>query len=189
MGGFGYWNGTKTVLVSDVAERSTTIRSDGPIHAAFDLEVKGWKTGAATVDLGARLSMQAGSPMVDVKVVTSAPVDNLAVGLVTHPQAEVLVGDLDVTGEAWSYLATFGPQTLFAGEQLGMVVLFRKADLVSQTRDESSQVLVLRPRGKELSYASVPSGPARRAACRAVRSCGPFSPPRSSGGRWPPASA
>ena len=156
MGGFGYWDGKKTVLVSDVSERSTTIKSDGPIQASFDLDFKGWKTGAATVDLHATLSMQAGSPMVDVTLRTSAPLDNLAVGLVTHPEAEVMVGDLDVTGEAWSYLATFGRQTLFEGvegDQLGMVVLFRKMDLVEQTRDASSQVLVLRPRGKELSYA------------------------------------
>lgn len=152
MGGFGTWNGQKTVLVSDVAERSTTIRSDGPIHASFDLEFKGWNTGAATVDLDATLAMQAGSPMVDVRLETSAPLDNLAVGLVAHPEAEVMVGDLDITGEAWSYMATFGRQTLF-DDDLGMAVLFRKMDLVSQTRDEGSHVLVLRPRGKEISYA------------------------------------
>jgi rhamnogalacturonyl hydrolase YesR len=152
MGGFGYWDGAKTVLVSDVAERSTRIGSDGPIHASFDLGFEGWKTGAATVDLNATLSMQAGSPIVDVTLTTSTPLDNLAVGLVTHPEAEVLTGDLDVTGEAWSYLATFGRQTLFE-DPLGMVVLFRKMDLVEQTRDEGSQVLVLRPRGKQVSYA------------------------------------
>ena len=153
MGGFGYWDGLKTVLVSDVAERSASIGSDGPIHASFDLDYEGWKTGAATVDLHATLSMQAGSPMVDVTLVTSAPLDNLAVGLVAHPGTEVLVGDLDITGEAWSYLATFGRQTLFEGDHLGMAILFRKMDLVSQTRDEASHVLVLRPRGKAVSYA------------------------------------
>jgi rhamnogalacturonyl hydrolase YesR len=156
MGGFGYWNGNKTVLVSDVARRSAAIRSDGPIHASFELDYKGWKTGAATVDLLATLSMQAGSPMVDVALETSAPLDNLAVGLVTHPEAQVMTGDLDITGEAWSYLATFGRQTLFEGvegDRLGMVLLFRKMDLVEQTKDEASQVLVLRPRGKKVSYA------------------------------------
>jgi unsaturated rhamnogalacturonyl hydrolase len=153
MGGFGYWDGAKVVLVSDVAERSAAIVSDGPIHASFALGYEGWKTGAATVDLHATLAMTAGSPMVDVALATSAPLDNLAVGLVTHPDAEVLVGDLDVTGEAWSYLATFGPQTLFEGDQLGMAILFRKMDLVTRTRDEGSQVLVLQPRGKEVSYA------------------------------------
>ncbi len=167
MGGFGYWDGAKAVLVSEVAERSVRIGSDGPIHASFDLDYKGWKTGAptvgatvaGTVDLHATLAMQAGSPMVDVTLVTSATsatsgaLDNLAVGLVAHPDSEVMVGDLDVTGEAWSYLATFGRQTLFEGENLGMALLFRKMDLVKQTRDEGSQILVLRPRGRKLSYA------------------------------------
>jgi rhamnogalacturonyl hydrolase YesR len=71
---------------------------------------------------------------------------------VAHPAAEVMTGDLDVTGQAWSYMATFGPQTLF-DDNLGMAVLFKKMDLVSQTRDESSHVLVMKPRGNRLSYA------------------------------------
>jgi rhamnogalacturonyl hydrolase YesR len=152
MGGYGTWDGARTVLVSDVAERSTTVRSDGPIHASFEIEYEGWNTGDATVDLTATLSMQAGSPMVDVTLSTSAALDNLAIGLVAHPEAEVLMGDLDVTGQAWSYLATFGKQTLF-DDDLGMVLLFRKIHLVEPTRDESSQVLVMDPRGTQLSYA------------------------------------
>ncbi len=127
--------------------------SDGPIQAAFRLDYQGWDTGATTVDLGAILSMQAGSPLVDVALETSAPLDNIAVGLVIHPKAEVLTGDLDIPGETWSYLATFGPQSLFEGDSLGMVVLFKKLDLVPITRDEQSQVVVLKPRNTRLSYA------------------------------------
>ncbi len=152
MGGYGYWDGAKTVLVSDVAERSTTIRADGPVYSALDINYMGWNTGASVVDLKATLSMQAGSPMVDVDLKTSAPLDNLAIGIVAHPGTELLMGDLDVTGEAWSYMASFGPQTLFE-DNLGMVVLFKKMDLVQQTRDENSYVLVMKPRGTELSYA------------------------------------
>jgi hypothetical protein len=98
MGGYGYWDGTKTVLVSDVAQRSTTVRSDGPVYSALEIEYKAWNTGAATVDMTATLSMQAGSPMVDVKLATSSPLDNLAIGLVVHPAADVMMGDLDITG-------------------------------------------------------------------------------------------
>ena len=152
MGGFGWWDGKKAALVSEVAERSVSIRSDGPLEASFALGFEGWNTGATTVDLTATLSMRAGSPLVDVELSTSAPLDNLAVGLVAHPATEVLVGDLDIPGDAWSYLATFGRQSLF-DDPLGMVLLFRKGDIVEQTRDESSHVLVLRPRGRELSYA------------------------------------
>ncbi|MCJ7755829.1 MAG: glycoside hydrolase family 88 protein, partial [Thermoanaerobaculales bacterium] len=65
---------------------------------------------------------------------------------------ELMMGDLDITGQAWSYMATFGTQTLFE-DNLGMVVLFRKIDFVSQAQDENSYVLVMQPRGTELSYA------------------------------------
>jgi len=152
MGGYGFWDGAKTVLVSDAKERSATVRSDGPIHSSLDIDYKGWNTSKATVDMKATLSMQAGSPMVEVDLETSAPLDNLAIGIVAHPGTELIMGDLDITGEAWSYMASFGQQTLFE-DDLGMVVLFRKKDLVEQTRDESSYVLIMKPRGTRLSYA------------------------------------
>jgi len=152
MGGYGYWDGNKTVLVSEVAERSTTIRADGPIYSALDINYKGWNTGAAVTDLKATLSMLPGNPMVDVRLETSTPLDNLAIGIVKHPGTELLMGDLDITGEAWSYMASFGAQTLF-NDNLAMVVLFRKKDLVEQTEDDNSYVLVMKPRGTTLSYA------------------------------------
>jgi rhamnogalacturonyl hydrolase YesR len=140
------------VLVSEVDQRSVTIHSSGPIHSSIEIDYQGWNTGDTAVDLKATLAMQAGSPLVDVHLSTSSPLDNIAIGLVAHPDVEELIGDLDINGEAWSYMATFGEQTLFEGK-LGMVVLFRKTDLGQQTRDENSHVLVMRPRGTELSYA------------------------------------
>ena len=151
-GGYGYWDGSKAVLVSEVEQRSATIHSSGPVHSSLAIDYQGWNTGKATVDLKATLFMQAGSPMVDVDLALSEPLDKLAVGIVAHPGTELLMGDLDITGEAWSYMASFGRQTLF-DDNLGMAVLFKKKDLVEQTRDENSYVLVLRPRGKTLSYA------------------------------------
>jgi rhamnogalacturonyl hydrolase YesR len=152
MGGFGAWNGENAVLVSETAGRSTTILSSGPIYSSLRIEYLEWNTGKDTVDLAATLSMQAGSPLVDVDLELSQPLDKLAVGIVAHPDTELLMGDLDITGEAWSYMASFGRQTLF-DDELGMAVLFRKKDLIEHTRDENSYVLVMRPRGKTLSYA------------------------------------
>ncbi|MCP4044940.1 MAG: glycoside hydrolase family 88 protein [Gammaproteobacteria bacterium] len=152
MGGYGYWDGSKVILVSDVQERSTTILSSGPIHSSLQIDYQGWNTGKDTVDLKAVLSMHAGSLFVDVSLDTSKPLDKLAVGMVAHPGTELLMGDLDVTGEAWSYMASFGEQTLF-DDKLGMVVLFKKKDLAEQTRDENSYVLVMKPHGTRLSYA------------------------------------
>ncbi|MBT8051071.1 MAG: glycoside hydrolase family 88 protein [Gammaproteobacteria bacterium] len=152
MGGYGAWDGERAVLVSEVAERSATILSSGPIHSSLRIDYRDWNTGKETVDLSAVLSMQAGSPIVDVDLALSQPVDRLAVGIVAHPGTELLMGDLDITGEAWSYMASFGRQTLF-DDDLGMVVFFKQKDLLEQTRDENSYVLVMRPRGRTLSYA------------------------------------
>ncbi len=153
MGGYGYWDGAKVVLVSDVAERSVAIRSDGPIHSSFDIDYKGWNTGKQAVDLRAKLAMQAGSPLVDVTLTTSGSLDNLAIGIVAHPGTELVTGEMEftLTSETWNYVASFGQQTLF-GDNLGMVILFKKRDLAQQTRDENSYVLVMKPRNNELSY-------------------------------------
>mgnify|MGYP001823831778 CR=1 FL=1 len=152
MGGYGYWDGSKAVLVSDVAVRTTSIHSSGPINSSLEIDYRDWNTGTETVDLKAVLSMQAGSPLVDVELELSRPLDRLAIGVVAHPDTELLMGDLEITGEAWSYMASFGRQTLF-DDHLGMAVLFRKRDFDKQARDENSYVLVMRPRGTRLSYA------------------------------------
>ncbi len=151
-GGFGFWNGEKTEFVSKVDQRSVTIRESGPLYSAMDLTYKNWDTGSSVVDLNANLSMHAGSPMVDVVLETSEPLENLAIGLVAHEGTELLLGDLEITGEAWSYVASFGQQTLF-DDNLGMVLLFKKRDFVKQTKDENSYVVVLKPRGTYVQYA------------------------------------
>lgn len=151
-GGYGYWNGSDVVLVSDTGPRSVKIDVDGPLYSGMTISYPQWNTGKQVVDLAADLSMRAGSPVVDVNLSTSSPLDNIAVGLVAHPGTELITGDLDITGEAWSYVASVGKQSLF-DDTLGMFVLFKKRDFVQQTRDKSSYVVVLEPRGNTLQYA------------------------------------
>ncbi|RBP53008.1 glycoside hydrolase family 88 protein [Arenicella xantha] len=151
-GGYGYWTGEKVELVSKVKQRSTAIKVNGPLYSALDIDYQGWDTGSNVVDLTASLAMQAGSPMVDVELRTSEPLSNLAIGLVAHQGTELLTGDLDITGEAWSYVASFGKQSLF-DDNLAMVLLFKKRDFIEQTQDENSYVVVLQPRGTYVQYA------------------------------------
>ena len=151
-GGYGYWNGSDVVLVSDTGPRSVKIDVNGALYSAMTISYPQWNTGNKVIDLSAELSMRAGSPVVDVNLTTSQPLDNLAVGLVAHPGSELITGDLDITGEAWSYVASVGKQSLF-DDTLGMFVLFKKRDFVEQLRDKSSYVVLLQPRGTTLQYA------------------------------------
>lgn len=150
MGGFGYWNGESVERVSSVDQRSATVLTDGPIYSAFALDFTGWAFDDRKVDLRTHLSMMAGSPLVHVQLKASEDIDSLAVGLVDHG-VELMTGDLDITGSAWSYMATFGKQSLF-DDDLGLVLLFRKKDMRQQTRDNNNHVLVMRTRGGGLDY-------------------------------------
>jgi len=151
VGGFGYWDGQQVLRLSDVQDWTASIIEDGDLYSAFAIDYSGWKVAGRILDVRANLSMTAGSRSVRVDLQTSEPLKNIPVGIVRHEGTELLVGDLDVTGAAWSYMASLGPQSL-DGRRLAMYVLFKKRDLASLTEDAHNYVALLEPQGKGLSY-------------------------------------
>ncbi len=142
MGGYGYWDGKAALRVSDVDRRTARIINNGAIFSSLTIDYDGWNIADQKVDLQAHFSMTAGSPLVHTRLHLSKTLPNLVVGLVKHDNTEVIRGDLDITGQAWSYIATFGQQSL-NNDDLGMFLLFKKEDLQQATEDDHSQVAVL----------------------------------------------
>jgi hypothetical protein len=173
MGGFGFWDGQQLLRVEDAGQRSVEIIEKGPLAAAFELVYEDWKVGGTETDLAARLAMHGGSRLVHTRLSLSEPLDNIAVGIVKHPGTTLLTGELDVSGDTWTWVASWGRQSL-ADDHLGMVVLFRGGDLLEQTEDEHNYVTVLKPRDGELEYyfgaawEQEPNGVADEAAFRAL---------------------
>lgn len=151
MGGYGYWQDGEVQRVSKVSGWTAGVPAAGPIHSALDIEYRDWEVAGKKVDLRSRLSMHAGSRLVKVRLHSSEPLDNLVAGLVKHPGTELITGALDITGRAYSYLATWGEQSLDGGK-LGMAVVFQRRDLAQISEDEHNHAVVLRPRGTELEY-------------------------------------
>ncbi|WP_207951678.1 glycoside hydrolase family 88 protein [Pseudomaricurvus alcaniphilus] len=151
IGGFGYWENGALTRVSEVKGWSARIVEDGSLYSAFAINYDDWTVAGKTVDVRAQLAMVAGSRLARVNLKTDPGLEQLAVGLVKHADTEVLKGSLDITGEAWSYLATLGPQAL-DGQPLLMFVLFKRETLVELTEDEHNQVALLKVRGGELEY-------------------------------------
>ena len=149
IGGFGYWDGNAVQRVSDVAQRSARVLENGPGRAMLELRYDGWQAGGKATDLVATLAMTPGSRIVDVELAASPPPDNLAIGIVKHPDGELTTG---VTENGHGYLATWGPQSII-GDGLGMALVYRQADLIEVTGDAHSHVVVLRPGDGELAYA------------------------------------
>ncbi|MFD1217097.1 glycoside hydrolase family 88 protein [Microbulbifer celer] len=152
VGGYGYWDGEKVIRVSDVQDWRTEITENGDLYSAFKIDYKGWKpVEGKETDLSAVLSMHAGSRLVEVNAKTSRELDDLVAGIVDHEGTELIVGDMDITGHAYTYIATYGPQSL-DGSNLGMAVLAKRKDIKEVTSDEHNQVAVLKPRANEIQY-------------------------------------
>jgi rhamnogalacturonyl hydrolase YesR len=152
IGGYGAWRNDQIVRVSDVKRRSVAVPSAGPLFAQLTIDYDEWNTGTSVTDLTAGLSMVGGSRFVDVDLTMSNPLNEVAVGMVRHPDTVLLRGATDVPFRTWTYVASFGQQSLF-GDALGMAVLFRRTNLLEQTQDDHNYVTLLGPRDDSLQYA------------------------------------
>lgn len=152
-GGYGYWDGQQVQLVSQLAQHTATVTNNGPLYSALQITYQDWQIAGKTLTLQADLSMTAASRLVNTRLTLSDELDNLAIGFVKHPDTTLIQGNIDITGHAWTYIASWGKQSLSSPESnLGMAVIFKRNALQQVTADENSQVAVLRPAGKALEY-------------------------------------
>jgi len=168
-GGFGYWQAdagtnvgshagasndpaTGSVQgVAKLAKHSVNITNNGPLYSALNIQYQGWQIAGKTLDVTARLSMQAGSRLLQNRLELSAPLDNLAIGLVKHDNTELLTGTLESSGHQYTYLASYGAQSL-NNDQLGMALFFKRGKVKSITADKHSHVVVLDAAGQQVDY-------------------------------------
>jgi rhamnogalacturonyl hydrolase YesR len=152
-GGYGFWNGSAVELVSKVDQREVTIVENGPLYSALRIDYRGWQIDGKKLDLAAHLAMHAGSRLVHARLDLSAPLRNLAIGFVKHPGVELVQGTTETSGYAWTYVGTWGKQSLSGpDDMLGMAVIFRRGDRQRQVEDASSHVSVMQTAGGRVEY-------------------------------------
>lgn len=152
-GGFGLWVDGKAERVSKTDKLSCEILENGPVLSQFRTTYYGWEgSNQPKMDLVADLSIHAGSRLTWVKLSPSEQAGKFCAGLVKHEGTELLKGDTDVTGEAFTYIATWGKQAL-DGSDLGMAILVRNKDLDKFAEDEYNDLAVFKKRVKGVEYA------------------------------------
>ncbi len=149
LGSIGIWEEGKANRVAVTDSVSCRIVSSGPIQAEIETNYYGWQAGTVKTDLRSVLSISAGSRLTHHQLKTSAELENLCTGIVIDPNASFSISGSE--SQEWMYLSSYGLQSL-AGDNLGMAVLFRSADLLEITEDEHSKVVVLEPSGGQLEY-------------------------------------
>ncbi len=150
-GGYGYWTGDAVQLVSDVEGWDARVIDNGNLYSAIQITYKDWQIAGQTLDLTADMSMHGGSRLVHTRLTLSEPLENIAIGLVKHPGTELIQGDIDITGKAYTYVASWGTQSL-NNDKLGMALLFRKGDRMEQTVDDHNYVSVMNAAGEDVDY-------------------------------------
>lgn len=154
-GGFGLWHKDKLTRVTDTEQRNARILSNGELYSSFAIDYLGWSTDIGKRDVTANIAMQAGSRLAQVQLDISEPVKHLAADIVKHKNTELIQGNVDITGKAYSYIASWGPQSL-DGKMLGMAIFFKKEYLEEVTTDKHNYLAVLSPKGAPKVYNDKP---------------------------------
>lgn len=149
IGSIGIWDGGKASRVAQTDSITCAIVANGPVYSRIRTKYYGWEVGGKQYDLTSDLSITAGSRLTRHDLAISGNPPNLCTGIVKHPDANLL----SKTGaeNGWSYLATYGKQSL-ADDNLGMAVLYKTSDLIEIQEDSNSHVAVLNPAGGKLTY-------------------------------------
>ncbi|KXI29065.1 glycoside hydrolase family 88 protein [Paraglaciecola hydrolytica] len=146
-GGFGLWHNNALSLVDKTDGLTATINENGDLRSSFTIDYKGWESTVGKQDFSAHFSMQGGSRLVKVNLDLSKALDAMAIGVVKHPDTTFIKGNIDITGKAYSYIASWGKQSL-DGENLGMAVFFRQEYLQDITEDDKNYLAVVNPLGR-----------------------------------------
>ncbi len=150
-GGFGLWHNNKVTRVSETSGRNVKVISNGNLHSAFAIDYLGWQHELGTQDVTANIAMQAGSHLAQVRLDINTASGAIATGIVKHKNTEFIKGSTDITGKAYSYIASWGPQSL-DGKHLGMAIFFKKEYLDETRVGEKNYLAILNPKGKPKAY-------------------------------------
>ena len=148
IGSLAFWDGSKAVRVEKTSGINCKVESGNSVSTVFT-DYSNWEINSVKTDVSTTLEIEAGSYLTKYSIKLSKKLPNLATGIVKLPNTEMkIVKDLK---PGWSCLITFGIQSL-QNDHLGMCVFFKNDQLIEQTEDKNSHVVVLKPENNQLTY-------------------------------------
>lgn len=148
IGTLAFWDGEKAVRVEKTDHLFSRVEN-GKKSSKVIIDYTGWKINSTITDLHTTLEIEEGSYLTKYTIELSEVLPNLATGIIDLPETEVKVFNDIKPG--WTCLATFGKQSL-EKDMLGMCIFFKSEQLIKQTNDKYSHVIVLKPENKKLTY-------------------------------------
>jgi len=148
LGSIATWENNTARRVDVTDSLYAEIVDNGPVYSSVLTKYYGWNLPSGKTDIRSEISIHAGTRLSKIALTASNPLPNFATGLIKDPKGGLIKGD---TGHAYSYIATYGPQSL-NNDKLGIAVIYPVAQLKEVTEDGLSHVLVFNSEDKSLSY-------------------------------------
>ena len=148
IGTLAFWDGEKAVRVEKTDGISCSVEN-GKNSSKVNINYSGWEINNTKTDVNTALEIEEGSYLTKYSIELSEELPNLATGIIQLPNTEnVVFWDIK---PGWSCFVTFGKQTL-QNDMLGMCIFYKTDEMITQTADKISHVIVLKPKNKKLTY-------------------------------------
>jgi len=154
IGSIAIWDGEKAVRVEKKDSVTCYIPADGKVRSQVKTIYYGWDANGQKCDLTSLISIDAGSRASHMELLVNKDIDNIATGIIKSKNAELIIKN-DKNSE-WSYIATFGKQSLNDDMQ-GLVVFARTNQIKEITEDTLNHILVLKPEKGYTEYYFMPT--------------------------------
>jgi hypothetical protein len=154
IGSIAVWNGEKAARVEKKDSMVCYIAADGKVRSQVKTVYYGWDANGTKCDLTALISIDAGSRASHMELYTDKNTDNIATGIIKSKKAGLTVSN-DKSSK-WSYIATFGRQSLNDDMQ-GLVVFAPAAQIKEITEDNLNHVMIFTPENGYTEYYFMPT--------------------------------
>lgn len=154
IGTIAIWNGTKAVRVEKKDSTTCLIPMDGKIRSQVKTIYYGWDANGTKCNLTSLISIDAGSRASHMELLTDKNIDNIATGIIKDKNGKLIVKN--EAGSEWSYIATFGKQSLNKDMQ-GLALFARTKQIKQITEDDLNHVVVLAPENGYVEYYFMPT--------------------------------
>ncbi len=148
IGSLAFWDGERAIRIEITDSIISSIQNDKNFSEVV-VNYYGWQINGIKTDVYSTLEIEEGSYLTKYHVKLSNELPNITTGIVKLPGT--VVEGFDDIKPGWNCLITFGIQTL-QDDNLGMCIFYKTEDVLEITEDQDSHLVVLKPKGSELTY-------------------------------------
>lgn len=150
IGSIAMYAGGKVEAVSKIDSEICTVADNGPIYSGIYTNYYGWNVDGKKYNLNSLVSITAESRLTRTDLNITGDPENLTTGLAKHENTDFIKSN---DKGNWQYISLYGRQSLAGkNDKLGIVVFYKKSDLIEQTQDSDSYLVVLKPDNGKLKY-------------------------------------